>query len=309
MKNLLNQYQMKNSIYLAIFMALFLSSCSDTENANDASGVFEAIEVIVSSEANGKILVLDIMEGKEVTKDQDLGLIDSTQLYLSKLLLEANKQAILSGKPDVKSQIDALQKEIDRLEHDRNRIVKLLEGDVATQKQLDDVNAMINILNAKLVAQETALNTNVNAVYQNSQVVDVQITQLEDQISKCRITSPINGIVLVKYAEQGELAGLGKPLFKVADLSEMILRAYITADQLEYISLGQEVEVSAEYGKDGNKIYQGVVNWISSKAEFTPKTIQTQDERANQVYAVKIHIPNDGFIKIGMYGGVNFIEE
>jgi len=300
---------MKNTVYLAIFMALILSSCSNNENANDASGVFEAIEVIISSEANGKILALDITEGKEIKKDQDLGLIDSTQLYLSKLLLQANKQAILSGKPDVKSQIDAIQKEIDRLEYDRKRIVKLLEGDVATQKQLDDVNAQINILNARLVAQKTALNNNVNAIYQNSQVVDAQLTQLEDQISKCRITSPINGVVLVKYAEQGELTGIGKPIFKVADLSEMILRAYITADQLEYISLGQEVEVSAEYGKDGNKIYPGVVNWISSKAEFTPKTIQTQEERANQVYAVKISVPNDGFIKIGMYGGVNFIEE
>lgn len=292
-----------------MFMALIISSCSTNKNANDASGVFEAIEVIVSSEANGKILALDITEGKEVKKDQDLGHIDSTQLYLSKLLLEANKQAILSGKPDIKSQIDAIQKEIDRLEHDKKRIERLLKGDVATQKQLDDVNAMIAILNAKLIAQETALHTNVNTINQNSQVVDVQLTQLEDQISKCRITSPINGIILVKYAEQGELTGIGKPIFKVADLSEMILRAYITADQLEYISLGQEVEVSAEYGKDGNKSYKGVVNWISSKAEFTPKTIQTQNERANQVYAIKISIPNDGFIKIGMYGGVNFIEK
>lgn len=304
-----NLHQMKNTIYLAIFMALFISSCTNHENANDASGVFEAIEVIVSSETNGKIMQFQISEGEEVAKNQEIGMIDSTQLHLSKLLLLANKEAILSGKPDVKSQVDATQKEIDRLLQDKKRIEKLLAGDVATQKQLDDVNAQINILNARLIAQKKSLHTSVDAINQNSHVVDAQIAQIKDQMSKCKISSPIDGVVLVKYAEEGELTGIGKPLFKVADLSEMILRAYITADQLEYISLGQEVEVSAEYGQEGIKKYQGIVNWISGKAEFTPKTIQTQDERANLVYAVKIRVPNDGFIKIGMYGGVNFIGE
>lgn len=304
-----NQYPMKNTIYLAIFMALFISSCSNHENANDASGVFEAIEVIVSAESNGKIIQFQISEGEEVAKNQDIGMIDSTQLHLSKLLLLANKEAILSGKPDVKSQVDATQKEMDRLLQDKKRIEKLLEGDVATQKQLDDVNAQINILNARLIAQKKSLHTSVDAINQNSHVVDAQIAQIQDQMRKCTISSPIDGVVLVKYAEEGELTGIGKPLFKVADLSEMILRAYITADQLEHITLGQEVEVSAEYGQEGIKKYQGIVNWISGKAEFTPKTIQTQDERANLVYAVKIRVPNDGFIKIGMYGGVNFIGE
>lgn len=304
-----NLHQMKNTIYLAIFMALFISSCTNHEDANDASGVFEAIEVIVSSESNGKIIQFQISEGEEVAKNQEIGMIDSTQLHLSKLLLLANKEAILSGKPDVKSQVDATQKEIDRLLQDKKRIEKLLAGDVATQKQLDDVNAQINILNARLIAQKKSLHTSVDAINQNSHVVDAQIAQIKDQMSKCKISSPIDGVVLVKYAEEGELTGIGKPLFKVADLSEMILRAYITADQLEYITLGQEVEVSAEYGQEGIKKYQGIVNWISGKAEFTPKTIQTQDERANLVYAVKIRVPNDGFIKIGMYGGVNFIGE
>lgn len=300
---------MKNTVYLAIVLALSISSCSKNENTNDASGVFEAVEVIVSSEANGRIIDLNIVEGEEVLKDQDLGVIDSTQLHLSMLLLEANKNAILSNKPDVKSQIDATQKELDRLTHDKKRVVKLLEGDVATQKQLDDINAQINIVNARLIAQKTSLNSSVNSIDQSSYVVDVQMAQIKDQISKCRIKSPIDGVVLVKYAEQGEMTGMGKPLFKVADLSEIILRAYITADQLDKISLGQQVEVTAEYGKDGSKSYDGVVSWISSKSEFTPKTIQTQDERANLVYAVKVRIANDGFIKIGMYGGINFIAE
>ena len=300
---------MKNTLYLALVMSLILSSCAKNENLNDASGVFEAIEVIVSSEGNGKILQLHINEGEEVKMNQNLGLIDSTQLHLSRLLLEANKEAILSGTPDVKSQIDAIQKEIDRLTHDKKRIEKLLEGDVATQKQLDDVNAQISILNARLIAQKKSLNTNVNAIYQNSKVVDVQLAQIKDQISKCNISSPINGVVLVKYAEEGELTAMGKPLFKIADLSEMILRAYVTADQLEYISLGQQVDVYAEYGKDGRQKSNGTVSWISSKAEFTPKTIQTQDERANLVYAVKIRVANEGLIKIGMYGGLNFIKE
>lgn len=300
---------MKNTVYLAIILAWSISSCSKNEYANDASGVFEAMEVIVSSEGNGKIIELNILEGEEVLKNQYLGLIDSTQLHLSMLLLQANKKAILSNKPDVKSQIDATQKELDRLMHEMKRVEKLLQGDVATQKQLDDINAQISIINARLIAQKTSLNTSVNSIDQSSYVVDVQMAQIKDQISKCRIKSPIDGVVLVKYAEQGEMTGIGKPLFKVADLSNIILRAYITADQLDKISLGQKVTVAAEYGKDGYKGYDGVVSWISSKSEFTPKTIQTQEERANLVYAIKVRVANDGFIKIGMYGGVNFIEK
>ena len=298
---------MKNIIYLSILWSLIFVSCTKDENINDASGVFEAIEVIVSAEANGKINQFNIAEGDEIKKAQFLGVIDSTQLHLSKLLLKANKEAILSGKPDIKSQIEATQKELDRLKHDQKRVKKLFEGEVATQKQVDDINAQINIVEAKLAAQKSSLNTNVNSIDQNGNVVDVKIAQIEDQIDKCIISSPIDGVVLVKYAEAGELTAMGKPLFKVANLTEIILRAYITADQLDKISLGQEVDVSAEYGKEGLKWYTGKVSWISSKSEFTPKTIQTQDERANLVYAVKIRVKNDGFIKIGMYGGVNFI--
>lgn len=299
---------MKTYISIIIIFSIILFSCGEEERLTDASGVFEATEIIVSSEANGKILDLNIEEGDDLKKDVILGLIDSTQLYFNLLQLKANQITVQSNRPDMKAQIEATEKEISKQEREKERIEKLLAGDVATQKQMDDIEALIQILNAQLRSQKSRLTNSVNAVDAQSNTIDVQIAQLKDQIEKCNIKSPIDGTVLVKYAEQGEMTAIGKALFKIADVENMTLQAYVTSDQLARIKIGQEVKVLAEFGETENREYNGRITWISSKSEFTPKTIQTQDERANLVYAVKISVKNDGYLKIGMYGGFKMVE-
>lgn len=295
---------MKTQIYILSILLVLFYSCSKNKNKTDATGVFESTEVIVSAEASGKILSFTIHEGDKVKKGQVLGQIDSTQLYLNKLQVEANRFALLSSRPDVQSQLDALQSELANAEFEKKRLEKLLAGDAATQKQLDDMNARIQVLKDNLKAKKTSLNISTEAIDAQSEALNAQIDVINDQLHRSAITSPIDGTVLVKYAEQGELAALGKPLFQVADLDKMILRAYVTGDQLPLLQLGQVIKVLAEIGKDGSREYVGKVTWISDKSEFTPKTIQTQDERANLVYAVKIAVPNDGNLKIGMYAGI-----
>lgn len=295
---------MKTFKYIIPILLATLYSCSSDNNGTDATGVFEATEIIVSAETSGKLLSFSVQEGDELKKNQPLGQIDSTQLYLNKLQVEANQMALLSSRPDVQSQLDGIEKEIEKAEFEKKRIEKLLKGDVATQKQLDDINAQIEVLRANYRAKKTSLNISTQAIDAQSEAMGAQIDLINDQLERSKILSPIDGTVLVKFAEQGELTAMGKPLFKIADLSQMILRAYVTADQLPEIQTGQAVKVLAEFGKDENREYDGKITWISSKSEFTPKTIQTQDERANLVYAVKITVPNDGFLKIGMYGGI-----
>jgi HlyD family secretion protein len=298
---------MKTHISLLFACSALLLSCAEEEKLTDATGVFEATEVIVSSEANGKILELNIQEGDRLEKNSIVGLIDSTQLYFSKLQLQASRVAVQSARPDVRVQIEATEREIARQEREKKRIEKLLAGDVATQKQLDDIEAAILILKAQLQSQKSSLTNNVNSVDAQSSTIDVQIAKLQDQIERCNIKSPMDGTVLVKYAERGEMTGIGKALFKVADMDNMVLRAYVPAELLAKLQVGQEVDVLAEFGETENREYKGKITWISDKSEFTPKTIQTQDERANLVYAVKIAVKNDGFLKIGMYGGFKSI--
>lgn len=297
---------MKTHIYTFFVIIFILFSCGKEERLTDANGVFEATEVIISAESNGKILSFQVQEGDNLSKDQIIGLIDSTQLNFNLQKMEANKITVQSNRPDIRAQIEATEREIAKQEREKDRIAKLLAGEVATQKQMDDIEALILILKAKLRAQKSQLNNSVNSVDAQSNTIDVQIAQLKDQIEKCNIKSPIDGTILVKYAEQGEMTGIGKPLFKIANLKNMILKAYVTADQLAQIKLGQEVEVLAEFGESENRSYKGKISWISAKSEFTPKTIQTQDERANLVYAVKILVENDDYLKIGMYGGFKF---
>lgn len=299
---------MKTLKYIMPLLFIVLYSCSSDEKETDANGVFEATEIIVSAESSGKLLSFTIQEGNEINKGQALGQIDSTQLYLNKLQVEANQLALLSNKPDIQSQLDAIQTEIDKAEYEKKRIKRLLAGDVATQKQLDDINAQIKVLHANYKAKKSALNISTQAIDAQSEAMEAQIDLINDQLERSTITSPIDGTVLVKYAEEGELTGMGKPLFKVADMQQMILRAYITADLLPQLQTGQKVQVLAEFGKEDKREYEGKVTWISSKSEFTPKTIQTQDERANLVYAVKIAVANDGLLKIGMYGGIKISE-
>jgi HlyD family secretion protein len=270
--------------------------------SHDASGSFEAVETIISAEANGQLLQLNMEEGQELTAGQIIGYIDSTQLYARKLQLLQSKKAILSGRPQTRVQTEALKKELANAVLDRDRTENLVKGGVATQKQLDDANARVTTLQAKISAQESSLQTTTSSLNEQAATVDAQLTEVNDLLKKCVLTNPLKGTILTKYAEQFEITAAGKPLYKIADLSSIILRAYITGDQLSKIKLDQKVKVFTDDGKGGFKETEGVVTWINDKAEFTPKTIQTKNERANLVYAIKVKVRNDGSYKIGMYG-------
>ena len=291
---------------LILILSSLLISCGKSKDDYDASGTFEATEVIVSAEATGRILSFDIEEGQILTSNELIGRIDSTQLYLHKQQIISSKKALQSSRPDIKKQIAAIQQQIATAKSERKRFENLVKANASNQKQVDDINAQIAVLEKQLDAQKTTLQTTNQGISDNSEGVTFQAEQLQDQLQKCKIISPIAGTVLVKYAEMGEVASPGKALFKIADTSHMILRAYVTADQLSQLKIGQKVKVTSDFGKDQNRDYAGTLAWISSKAEFTPKTIQTRDERANLVYAVKINVKNDGLIKIGMYGNVKF---
>ncbi|MDR2914520.1 MAG: HlyD family efflux transporter periplasmic adaptor subunit [Tannerella sp.] len=285
-------------------MIILLSACSNPDKEYDASGIFEATEVIVSSQGNGEIMEFNIMEGQKVEAGKQVGYIDTIQLYLKKMQLLANIKSVGSREYNVSKQVASIQQQITTQKNEQKRYENLIKSNAATQKQLDDINAQIALLEKQLIAQKETLENNNRGVSEESSGLEIQIAQIEDQIKKSIISSPINGTVLSKYAEQGELATQGRTLFKVADIANMNLRVYITADQLTSLKIGQQVKVYADLGKSDRKEYPGTVSWISDKAEFTPKTIQTRDERANLVYAVKVAVKNDDFIKKGMYGEI-----
>ncbi|MBQ5644057.1 MAG: HlyD family efflux transporter periplasmic adaptor subunit [Bacteroidaceae bacterium] len=292
---------MKKVIYIA--MALLAISCTK-EAEFDAQGTFEATEVVVSSEATGRILNFDIEEGMAIAANQTVGTIDSLQLHLQRKQLVAQQSALLASRPDVKKQVAALREQIAKQKTELRRVDNMLRDGAATQKQKDDIEAQIKIMEGQLEAQLSTLDKNTSTINGNSVVLEAQIAALDDRISKCRIISPVGGTVLVKYAEAGELASAGKPLMKIADLKNIYLRAYFTSDQLANVKLGDEVKVVADFGGTERYDYTGRVAWISSESEFTPKTIQTKDSRANLVYAVKIAVENDGRLKIGLAGEV-----
>ena len=289
---------------LLFFILLF--SCKSKDNNYDASGYFEAVETIVSAQANGQILSLNVNEGQELAAGQQVGQIDSTQIYLTLQQVQSQRGAVLSRKPDIGSQTAVLKEQITTAKRELARIERLAAGNAATQKQVDDAHSAVSVLQRQLDAQQTSLSNTSSSINKEGNPLEVQMSLLKDQLNKTHIINPINGTVLVKYVEQNEMASMGKPLYKIADLSEIILRAYITNTQLANLKLGQKVTVLVDKGKDKNAEYQGNIEWISSKAEFTPKTIQTKDERSNEVYAIKIRVKNDGFLKIGMYGDVKF---
>ena len=292
---------MKKVIYIA--MALLAISCTK-EAEFDAQGTFEATEVVVSSEATGRILNFDIEAGMAIVANQAVGTIDSLQLHLQRKQLVAQQSALLASRPDVKKQVAALREQIAKQKTELRRVDNMLRDGAATQKQKDDIKAQIKILEGQLEAQLSTLDKNTSTINGNSVVLEAQIAALDDRISKCRIISPVGGTVLVKYAEAGELASAGKPLMKIADLKNIYLRAYFTSNQLANVKLGDEVKVVADFGGTERYDYTGRVAWISSESEFTPKTIQTKDSRANLVYAVKIAVENDGRLKIGLAGEV-----
>ena len=287
-------------------LVLLAASCVEGNKAYDASGVFESTEVTVSAEGNGKILSLDLQEGDRLEAGQIVGCIDTVQLHLSEIQLEASRRAVGSGRLDISRQIAALESQIGKQRQELDRFTKLEKAGASNRKQVEDIQAQIETLERQLAAQEESLNSSNRNVSGQADALEAQIEQIRDRIRKCVITSPVAGTVLAKYSEAGEFAALGRALFKVADIDNIRLRAYITADPLTTLKLGQQVRVFADQGSSGRKEYAGTLIWISDKAEFTPKTIQTRDERANLVYAVKIAVENDGLIKLGMYGDIKF---
>ena len=292
---------MKRIVYIA---AVVLAASCGTEAEFDAQGTFEATEVVVSSEATGRILNFEVEEGMAVEANQMVGAIDSVQLHLQRKQLVAQQSALLGSRPDVKKQVAALREQIAKQNEELRRVENMLKDGAATKKQKDDIEAQIKILENQLDATLSTLDKNTSTINNNSAALEAQIAALDDRISKCRVISPVGGTVLVKYAEAGELASVGKPLMKIADLKNIYLRAYFTSDQLANIKLGDEVKVVADFGGEERYDYTGRVAWISSESEFTPKTIQTKDSRANLVYAVKIAVENDGRLKIGLAGEV-----
>lgn len=292
---------MKKMIYIA--GAVLAVSCG-TQAEFDAQGTFEATEVVISAEAMGRILYFDAEEGVVVEAGRVIGAIDSVQLHLQRKQLVAQQSALLSSRPDVKAQVASLKEQIAKQRSELQRIENMLRDGAATTKQRDDIEAQIRVLESQLSASLSTLDKNTATINENAAAIEAQIELLNDRIAKCRIESPISGTVLVKYAEAGELATAGKPLMKVADLDNIYLRAYFTSDQLALIKLGDEVTVTADFGGDERYDYPGRIAWISSESEFTPKTIQTRDSRANLVYAVKIAVKSDGRLKIGLQGEV-----
>lgn len=290
-------------------LLLLLTACGSRRGHYDASGVFESTEIIVSSEAAGKLMRFDVTEGQRLEAGQEVGFVDTLQLYLRKMQLLSSAKSVRSRSVDINTQIAATNEQITTAQRERQRNVNLLAANASTQKAIDDIDAQIAVLQKQLAAQLSTLQRGNTSVTEEGSALDIQVEQIEDQLRRSRITSPISGTVLAKYAEAGEIVSQGRPLFKIADTDHMFLRAYITSDQLSQMRLGQTVTVYADFGEKGSRAYDGTVTWISDKAEFTPKTIQTRDERANLVYAVKIAVENDGYLKIGMYGEMKLKNE
>jgi HlyD family secretion protein len=296
---------MKNPIVLLIFLPFIFISCNNTKDKPDAYGTFEATEVTVSSQANGKILWLTLEEGQVLDSNQIVGLIDTTDFYLKKEQLMAQRNATGAQKDNLEAQIAVQEQNKENVLVDKARLEKMHKDGAATQKQLDDINGSLNLIDkqiASIHSQYTALGSQVDALGK-------QIDQIKKSISDSRIMNPVKGTVLTKFAEAGEIATYGKPVYKIADLADIILRVYVSGVQLAHIKIGQTVEVRFDRDEKTNTNTAGVVSWISQTAEFTPKTIQTKEERINLVYAVKVRVKNDGSMKLGMPGEMKLIAE
>ncbi|HVT85246.1 MAG TPA: HlyD family efflux transporter periplasmic adaptor subunit [Chitinophagaceae bacterium] len=309
---------MKFQFSSLIVAAVTLAACNGNGNGHDASGTFETDEVIVSSLANGRILSLNVQEGSQLKKDSIVGQVDPSDLSLQKDQVVATIQSLndqtMNVQPQIKllqDQLTVQQSQLDNLLYERTRTQNLLKQDAATSKQLDDINAQIdvvkkqmNVTQQQIDVQQNNVATQNRSILSQGKPLQKKVAQIEDQLNKTNILNPIDGTVLDKYAQAGEITSIGKALYKIADLSYLNLRAYITGTQLPKVKLGQQVKVFIDDGKKNYKQYDGTITWISGKAEFTPKTIQTKEERANLVYAIKVKVKNDGYLKIGMYGEV-----
>lgn len=282
-------------LILTSLLISLLGSCTGNGDKADGYGNFEATEIIISAEANGKILFLDAEEGSVLGQNKVVGVIDTVQLSLKRDQLLASKNTIFSKSRNVLSQREVLKEQLKVAQNDKSRIENLLKAKAATTKQLDDINGQINIIKEQIKSVETQNSPIINEV----KSIEIQVRLIEDQIHKSIIQNPVKGTVLVKYAEPNEITAFGKPLYKIANLEDMILRVYISENQMADLHIGQEVSVKIDSGDD-MKSYPGEVSWISESAEFTPKIIQTKEERVNLVYAVKVKVKNDGSLKIGM---------
>ena len=287
-------------------MALLLTACANTTKEYDATGTFEATETTVFAEQSGALLIFGVSEGDKLVQGQEIGLVDTTQIWLKMKQLGAAKQVYQSQKPDMQKQIAATRQQLAKAQQEQRRYKELVADGAAPSKMLDDATSQVQVLQRQLDAQVSSLNTQLSTLNSQMAATDVQVSQLRDQLRRCHVVSPIGGTVLEKYVEQGEFVTTGKPLLKLADTEHMFIRAYVTSAQLQSVKVGQKVRVFADYGDGQKKEYEGTVSWISSRSEFTPKTILTDNERADLVYAVKIAIKNDGYAKIGMYGEVKF---
>lgn len=303
-----------------IGMAVLFTACNSNTPKFDAQGTFEVDEVIVSAEQTGKILSFNVFEGQTIPRDNVVGIIDAENLSLQKEQVQASIEALHEKTADVLPQIRLLQEQLAvqqsqlaNLLHERTRIENLLKQDAATGKQLDDISSQIDVLQRQMDVtrqqinvQRTSTGTQNRTVLSEKKPLEKRVAQLSEQISKANIINPVAGTVITKYAEAGEVTSAGKALYKIANLDTLTLRAYITGTQLAQIKLNQMVKVMIDSGAKAYREYPGTITWISDKAEFTPKTIQTKEERANLVYAMKVRVKNDGYLKIGMYGEVMF---
>ncbi|NVN93876.1 MAG: HlyD family efflux transporter periplasmic adaptor subunit [Bacteroidetes bacterium] len=293
---------MNNKYIMLVTLAFAAVACNNNNDKSDAYGNFEATEVIVSSQANGKLLSLNITEGQVLKAGEIYGFVDTTDLFLKKQQLQAQKEAVSSKISNITAQIDVLKQQKQNLEIDKDRIVKMNKDGAATIKQLDDVIGAIDVINKQI----NSIQTQNNSVFNEITGIEKQVEQISTSIQKSYIRDETAGTVLVKYAEQGEITAFGKPLYKMANLNEMILKVYVSGDQLPKIKIGSKCEVMVDLNQTENKKYEGIISWVADNAEFTPKIIQTKKERINLVYAVKVLVKNDGSLKIGMPGEVNF---
>lgn len=309
---------MKNKLILIISSAVCITACQSGKEQYDASGTFEAAnEVIVSSELPGKIVRLSVEEGSLLNKDSIVGAVDALNIALQKEQVEASIKALNEKTADVSPQVALLQNQLkvqqsqlNNLLHEKTRVENLLKADAATGKQLDDINAQIDVVKKQMAVtsqqvnvQRSTVNTQNRSILSEAEPLQKRISQLKDQEKRSFIVNPVSGTVITRYAEEGEITAAGKALYKIADLSTLTLRAYVTGTQLPQLKLNQPVKVFIDSGNT-YKTYSGILYWVADKAEFTPKTIQTKEERANLVYAVKIKVKNDGLLKIGMFAEV-----
>jgi HlyD family secretion protein len=292
--------------YLFLIPVLATLGCDNRNNGSDAYGNFETTEVTISSESNGKLIQFNIEEGEDLKPGIQTGLVDTIQLYYKKEQFVARIASLYSKTIDIPSQINVLLERKKILEKEQNRIKNLFSENAATQKQLDDINGEIDIINKELKANQERLEINNKGLLSEIKPLKAQIDEINDQIRRCKINNPIQGTVLAKYAEENEITSFGKPLYKIADLSTVYLRAYLSGDQVDDIKIGQKVKVLIDKDNKSFHNYDGVITWVSEKSEFTPKIVQTKKERVNLVYAIKIRVVNDGRIKIGMPGEVKF---